>query len=94
MHETTCRVIRNARIPSSREGEGKGGHTPIQEGGMGREEEITFHGTLREDLAVCCSNIRSLCLMRFLLYRFWPTDDLFLDASERSASISQTEGMG
>lgn len=57
--------------------------------------EIMF---LREDLAVCCSNIRSLCLMRFLLYRgLGSTDDLFLDGSrprsserkrERFASIS------
>ena len=48
-----------------------------------KKEEIMFHvETLREDLAVCCSNIRSLCLMRFLLYRgLGSTDDLFLDAS-------------
>lgn len=35
-----------------------------------KRDEMMFHvETLREDLAVCCSNIRSPCLMRFLLYR-------------------------
>lgn len=94
-------VVTSSRRARSWKGMGWRPHTDTK--GMGREEEeeeeIMFHvETLREDLVVCCSNIRSLCLMRFLLYRgLGSTDDLFLDGSrprsserkrERFASIS------